>query len=54
LINLNIFRYSNLIIALVLDVYEDNEAITMLFANKINEIDKKFKLNLKKIIQFIV
>jgi translation elongation factor EF-G len=37
-------------IALVLDIYEDNEVITMLFANKIDEIDKEFKLNLKKFI----
>jgi len=38
----------------MLDVYEDNKAITILFANEINEIDEKFKLNLKKFIQFIV
>jgi len=43
-------RYSNLIIALVSNVYEDDEAIIVLFANKIDEIDKEFKLNLKKFI----
>jgi len=48
LINLNIFRYLNLIIALVLDIYKDNKVIAMLFVNKINKIDKEFKLNLKK------
>jgi len=37
-------------IALMSNVYEDNEAITMLFANEIDEIDEKFKFNLKKFI----
>ncbi len=48
--NLNISRYLNLMIALMLNVYEDNEAITMLSINEIDEIDKEFKLNLKKFI----
>jgi hypothetical protein len=34
----------------MLNVYEDNEAITMLSINEIDEIDKEFKLNLKKFI----
>jgi len=34
----------------MLNVYENNKAITMLFANEINKIDKKSKLNLKKFI----
>jgi len=50
LTNLNIFRYSNLIIAFVSNVYEDNKAITILSINKIDEIDKEFKFNLKKFI----
>jgi len=37
-------------IAFMLDVYEDNEAIIVLFANEIDEIDKEFKLDLKKFI----
>ncbi len=37
-------------IALVSNVYEDDEAITMLSTNEIDEIDKEFKLNLKKFI----
>ncbi len=37
-------------IALVLDIYEDNEVITMLSTNEIDEIDKEFKLNLRKFI----
>jgi hypothetical protein len=37
-------------IALVLNVSEDNETITMLFVNEIDKIDKEFKLNLKKFI----
>ncbi len=41
-------------IALMSNVYEDDEIITMLFTNEIDKIDKKFKLNLKKFIQFIV
>jgi len=49
LINLDISRYSNLIIALILNIYKNNKVITILFANKIDEIDKEFKLNLKKI-----
>jgi len=40
-------------IALMLNVYEDNKAIAMLFVNEIDEIDKEFKLDLKKFIQFI-
>jgi len=27
----------------VLDVYKDDKVLTMLFANKFNKIDKKFK-----------
>jgi hypothetical protein len=54
LINLDISRYLNLIIAFVSNVYEDNETITMLSINKIDEIDEEFKLNLKKLIQSIV
>jgi len=38
----------NLIIAFVLNIYKDNKVIAMLFVNKINKIDKEFKLNLKK------
>jgi hypothetical protein len=38
----------------MLNVYEDNKVITMLSTNKIDKIDKEFKLNLKKFIQFIV
>ena len=34
----------------MLDVYEDNEAITMLSTNEIDKIDKEFKFNLKKFI----
>jgi len=30
----------------VLDVYEDNKTIIVLFTNKIDKIDKKLKLNL--------
>jgi len=37
-------------IAFVSNVYENNEAITMLFANEIDEIDKEIKLNLEKFI----
>ncbi len=37
-------------IALVLDVYEDNEAITMLSINEIDKIDEEFKFDLKKFI----
>ena len=48
--NLNISRYSNLIIALVSNVYEDDEAIIMLSTNEIDEIDEEFKLDLKKFI----
>ncbi len=48
--NLDISRYLNLIIALVLDVYENDEAITMLSTNEIDEIDEEFKLDLKKFI----
>jgi hypothetical protein len=36
------------------NIYKNNKTITMLFASKIDEIDKEFKLNLKKFIQFIV
>jgi len=36
--------------AFVLNVYEDNKAIIVLSTNEIDEIDKKFKLNLKKFI----
>ena len=32
----------------MLDIYKDNKVIAMLFVNKINKIDKEFKLNLKK------
>ncbi len=37
-------------IAFVLNVYEDNKAMIVLSTNEIDEIDKKFKLNLKKFI----
>ncbi len=37
-------------ITLVLDIYENDKIITMLFTNEIDEIDKEFKLNLKKFI----
>jgi len=50
LTNLDISRYSNLVIALVLDVYEDDEAITMLSINEIDKIDEEFKFDLKKFI----
>jgi len=50
LTNLDISRYSNLMIALVLDVYEDDEAITMLSINEIDKIDEEFKFDLKKFI----
>ena len=36
------------------NVYKDDKTMIVLFVNKIDEIDKKFKLDLKKFIQFIV
>jgi translation elongation factor EF-G len=32
------------------NVYKDNKTIIVLFVNKIDKIDKEFKLNLKKFI----
>jgi hypothetical protein len=34
----------------MLNVYKDNKIIIMLFANEIDKIDKKLKLNLKRFI----
>ncbi len=48
--NLDISKYSNLIVAFVLNVYKDNKAIAILSTNKIDKIDKEFKFNLKKFI----
>jgi len=38
----------------MLNIYEDNKVIIILFINKIDNIDKEFKFNLKKFIQFII
>jgi len=40
-------------IALVLNVYEDDKAIIELSTNEIDEIDEEFKLDLKKFNQSI-
>jgi len=37
----------------VLNVYEDDEVITILFANEIDKIDKRFKFNLKKLFNLL-
>ncbi len=37
-------------IALMLNVYEDDKTITMLSINEVDEIDKEFKFNLEKFI----
>ncbi len=52
MIDLDISSYSNLMIALVLDVYKNDKALIVLSTNEIDEIDEEFKL--KKFIQFII